>query len=119
MADIIRAGPRAVWKRTVACLWAGLAIWAAACGDSPAAPSSQPAACTPAPGLTCFGRNNYVEYAAGDFPVVVSVPHGGALVPASIPDRTSGTTVTDTNTIELGRAVAQAFSRAPDARCIL
>jgi hypothetical protein len=63
----------------------------------------------PAPGVVCLGRNSYVEYAAGDFPIVVSVPHGGALAPATVPDRTSGTTVTDTNTIELGRAIAQAF----------
>ena len=50
-----------------------------------------------------------MEFVAGDFPVVISVPHGGAVAPSSIPDRT-GTTVTDSNTIELGRAIAQAFS---------
>ncbi|MBM3750216.1 MAG: hypothetical protein FJW21_03410 [Acidimicrobiia bacterium] len=40
---------------------------------------------------------------------MISVPHGGALTPASIPNRTVGTTVTDTNTIELGQAISQAF----------
>jgi len=85
-------------------------VGVSACGASPAAPSGAPAAaCTPAPGVVCFGRANYIEYGGGDFPVVISVPHGGALAPATIPDRTFGTTVTDTNTIELGRAVAAAF----------
>jgi len=73
--------------------------------------------CTGTPGVPCFGTNNYIEYVPGDLPVVVSVPHGGALVPASIPDRTVGTTVTDSNTIELGRAISTAFTtrsgRAP------
>jgi hypothetical protein len=95
-------------RATIAALAVAVAV--AACGSPPSAPSGQAAAaCTPAAGVTCFGTNGYVEYAAGDFPVVVSVPHGGALAPASIPDRTIGTTVTDTNTVELGRAVAQAF----------
>lgn len=40
---------------------------------------------------------------------MISVPHGGALTPASIPNRTVGTTVTDTNTVELGRALSDAL----------
>ena len=63
----------------------------------------------PTPGTVCFGKQNYVEFVAGDFPLVISVPHGGAMAPANIPDRT-GTTVTDSNTIDLGRAIAQAFT---------
>jgi hypothetical protein len=73
--------------------------------------------CSGVPGRACFGRNGYIEYIPGDLPVVISVPHGGALAPAAIPDRTSGTTVTDSNTIDLGRAISAAFSarsaRAP------
>jgi hypothetical protein len=92
-----------------------IALAALACGSkSPASPATS--SCSPAAGATCFGRNNYVEYNGGDLPVVVSVPHGGALAPATIPDRT-GTTVTDLNTIELGRAIVDAFrsrtGRAP------
>jgi hypothetical protein len=90
-------------------LCASAALWIGACSNPPASPTPRAATCTPAPGVVCFGQNGYVEYAAGDFPIVVSVPHGGAMTPAAIPDRTSGTTVTDTNTIELGRAIAQAF----------
>ncbi len=91
------------------------------CGGGPTAPSAAqtatPAACSGTPGASCFGRNNYIEYIAGDLPIVVSVSHGGALAPASIPDRTMGTTVTDSNTIELGHAISGAFTarsgRAP------
>ena len=86
-----------------------VALVVVACSNPPASPTPGSAVCANTPGVVCFGRNNFVEYAVGDLPVVVSVPHGGALAPATIPDRTSGTTVTDTNTIELGRAVAQAF----------
>ena len=83
-----------------------------ACGQSsPSTPTPTPApsTCTPTPGAVCFGKQNYVEFVAGDFPVVISVPHGGALAPSNIPDRT-GTTVTDSNTIDLGRAIATAFA---------
>lgn len=39
------------------------------------------------PGSAYFGTNDYVEYQAGNLPIIVSVPHGGYLEPASIPDR--------------------------------
>ncbi|MBN2375710.1 MAG: LamG domain-containing protein [Sedimentisphaerales bacterium] len=55
------------------------------------------------PGQSYFGRNNYIEYIAGNSPIIVSAPHGGYLTPAEIPDRTWGTTVQDTNTQELAR----------------
>jgi hypothetical protein len=97
------------WTRRIAPLAIGASVWVAACSDPPASPTAGSALCSPAPGAVCFGRNNYVEYAVGDLPVVISVPHGGGVAPATIPDRTTGTTVTDTNTIELGRAIAQAF----------
>ncbi|MGD8320721.1 MAG: Ig-like domain-containing protein, partial [Gemmatimonadota bacterium] len=61
------------------------------------------------PGRSYLGRRGYVEYVPGELPVVVSVPHGGALEPAEIPDRTSGTLVTDRNTRETAQAVRQAF----------
>ena len=67
------------------------------------------------PGTSYFGRNNYIEYVAGDAPVIFTAAHGGALTPASIPDRTdaacggSATTTTDLNTIELVRAMQQRY----------
>jgi len=65
------------------------------------------------PGSTYFGRSNYIEYAAGDLPFILSAPHGGTLNPAEIPDRTncptcSGwdfTTTTDTATDDVAAKV--------------
>jgi hypothetical protein len=55
-------------------------------------------------GCTLFGRNDYVEYVAGNIPVIVSAPHGGTLQPTEIPARSGGTQVRDTNTTELARS---------------
>ncbi|HJU68420.1 MAG TPA: hypothetical protein VJ650_09230 [Gemmatimonadaceae bacterium] len=63
------------------------------------------------PGTSYFGRNNYIEYIAGELPVILTAPHGGSLRPAEIPDRTYGTTVTDLNTGELARAADSALVR--------
>ena len=60
-------------------------------------------------GIAYFGASQYIEYIAGDLPIIISAPHGGTLVPASIPDRTTGETVRDTNTEELARAIGTAF----------
>jgi hypothetical protein len=88
---------------------------AIACQDTPNQPTS--VACAGTAGVACFGTQQFVEYVAGDLPIVVSVPHGGALAPATIPDRTVGTSVTDANTIDLGRALVEALvartGRAP------
>lgn len=63
------------------------------------------------PGQSYFGSNGYVEYLAGNLPLIITAPHGGLLSPASIPDRNcSGcTTVNDFNTQELARALANAI----------
>ena len=67
------------------------------------------------PGQTYFGRSNYIEYIAGDLPVIFSVPHGGSLTPREIPDRNCAgcspdcATITDANTDELARAIQQVF----------
>ncbi len=54
-------------------------------------------------GTTAYGTNNYIEYIPGNIPIIISVPHGGYLEPASIPDRScSGcVTVTDSWTQEI------------------
>jgi len=70
---------------------------------------------TYAPGQAYFGRSNYIEYVAGDLPVIFSAPHGGDLVPAEIPNRVNdGTdphfaTATDSRTEETAFAVQGAF----------
>ena len=60
------------------------------------------------PGKSYFGRNNYIEYIAGNTPYIVSAPHGGTLTPSEIPDRTSGETVTDSNVDLLAVAISAA-----------
>lgn len=62
------------------------------------------------PGKSYFGRNQYIEYIAGNTPYVLSAPHGGSEVPSEIPDRTSGETVMDNNTQELARSISAAVS---------
>lgn len=61
-------------------------------------------------GQTYFGTNNYIEYHAGDLPIIVSAPHGGYLEPATIPDRScSGcVTVRDSRTEELAYQIDSA-----------
>ena len=56
------------------------------------------------PGQTYFGRNQYIEYIAGDLPVIVSAPHGGGEEPDEIPLRTYGTLVRDLGTQETIRS---------------
>jgi len=64
------------------------------------------------PGVSYFGRNNYIEYIAGNIPLIISVPHGGNLTPSEIPDRVCGDeTVTDSYTAELGRELSAAINK--------
>ncbi|HCM59842.1 MAG TPA: hypothetical protein DIS74_05630 [Bacteroidales bacterium] len=57
------------------------------------------------PGTSYFGRADYIEYVAGNLPLILSVPHGGGLTPSEIPDRTCGETVTDSYTKELAASI--------------
>ena len=67
------------------------------------------------PGQAYFGRSNYIEYIAGDMPVIFSVPHGGSLTPPEIPNRNCAgysadcATISDAETEELARAIQQSF----------
>ena len=56
-------------------------------------------------GKVYFGRENYIEYYAGNLPIILSAPHGGQLTPDEISDRTYGTFVTDLNTYELSKTI--------------
>lgn len=92
----------------------GVGTWAGPCWGVPPEAATACALEVPAtgayePGRTYFGREGYIEYLAGDLPVILSAPHGGRLRPEEIPDRTEGTFAFDTNTQELARAVAEAF----------
>lgn len=70
------------------------------------------------PGQTYFSANGHVEYRCGDLPLVLSVPHGGALAPADIPDRTCNSAVydVDANTVELGDAIDSVFAVSDGCR---
>ena len=72
----------------------------------------------PQAGQTYFGRNEYIEYIAGDLPIIITAPHGGALVPTEIPDRTGAdiTTVRDTFTEELARTIGNVFGNQAGGR---
>ena len=60
-------------------------------------------------GSVYYGRNKYVEYHSGSLPVILSSPHGGDMEPSEIPDRTWGTTVTDSNTKQITLAIKNVF----------
>ena len=66
-----------------------------------------------------WGTNGYVEYRPGTGALVLSAPHGGDLEPASIPDRAYGTTVTDSNTIDVATLVQDGFPEASRPHLII
>jgi hypothetical protein len=70
-----------------------------------------PRAATADPGRA--GETGYIHHRPGELPIILSVPHDGALAPADIPDRTAGVTVRDSH----ARALAEAIRDALAARC--
>jgi N-formylglutamate amidohydrolase len=58
-------------------------------------------------GKTYLGTQNYIEYRAGNLPIIITAPHGGRLEPTSIADRNCATctTVMDANTMELASQI--------------
>jgi hypothetical protein len=63
------------------------------------------------PGRTYFGANQYVEYLAGDLPIILSVPHGGDISPDAIPDRTEAITINDPLDQEYSRELVEELRR--------
>lgn len=61
------------------------------------------------PGQSYFDDSSYVEYLAGELPVIFIAPHGGLESPGWIPDRNCSGCVygNDLNTQELARAIYQ------------
>ncbi len=53
----------------------------------------------------------FIEIQRGQLPIILCAPHGGRDRPDQIPDRTKGVFAFDTNTQELARACAEAFSK--------
>lgn len=71
-------------------------------------------------GNTYLGLKDYIEFRAGNLPIIITAPHGGRLEPTSIPDRNCATctTVMDANTMELAyqidTALRQTFGCFPN-----
>jgi len=63
------------------------------------------------PGNIYYDSTGYVEYRAGNLPIIISAPHGGSLEPYSIPDRDcSGCSyVKDAWTIPIAEGMYDAF----------
>ncbi|WP_258311211.1 N-formylglutamate amidohydrolase [Streptomyces sp. NWU49] len=110
--ESIRSGPR--WRRLLALPVAALACVLAGAGLSPAADQEKEAEAF-VPGTSYFDEKGYIEYVAGNLPVIFTAPHGGSLTPEAIPARSSATcgpktvTQTDLNTQDLARQIQQAF----------
>ncbi|TNE47300.1 MAG: hypothetical protein EP343_20265 [Deltaproteobacteria bacterium] len=96
-------------------------------GSEPHPPEGSPDAtsatgCSPLPswtykaGATYWGRKNYIQYLAGDLPLILSAPHGGTIKPSEIPARTYGTTVLDTGSHQLSLEVAHEIYRLTGKR---
>ena len=58
------------------------------------------------PGDTYWGVNQYIEYIAGNLPIIIGAPHAGYLTPKEIRDRTWGTLEGDKGSQEYTRLVA-------------
>ncbi len=73
--------------------------------------SLQGTAQTYTPGTSYLDENGYVEYLAGNLPIVLSVPHGGYLTPTEIPDRLCDGCVYSRSsyTQEMAREIQAAF----------
>ena len=93
-----------------------------ACGGSDAGPTL-PSPPTPpsvpdiptgpfAVGTAYTDEKGWIQYTAGDAPLVLIAPHGGLLSPSALPDRDCSGCVTgnDLNTQELARAIADTFA---------
>jgi N-formylglutamate amidohydrolase len=65
-------------------------------------------------GKTYLSTNDYIEYRAGNLPIIITAPHGGRLEPTTIPDRVCDTctTVMDGNTLELSYEIDTALRQA-------
>lgn len=64
-----------------------------------------------AAGKSYFGRGEYIEYIAGNLPVIISAPHGGNEKPTEIPDRQQGTFSFDRGTQQIARATVAEFHK--------
>ena len=94
------------FRKILALLSLGALLWA--CGSQEDAP---PEVALPEwkVGDVVYDDNQWLQVIVGDMPLVISVPHGGSLKPAEVPNRECAgiTTVRDTYTIEMAEAIQQ------------
>ncbi len=86
---------------------------------TPTPPAPPPPVVTPvgpvgpfAVGSSYLDPRSWVQYTAGDAPIIVIAPHGGLLSPGELADRscTECVTANDTNTQDLARVIADTFT---------
>jgi len=72
------------------------------------------------PGKTYYSDQEYIEYFSGNMPLILTIPHGGYLVPSQIPNRNCAecVTVMDANTQELGRYILEEIKKATGGNCL-
>jgi len=70
----------------------------------------------PGTAYSTFGQDAFVRYSKGTLPLILSAPHGGALKPATIPDRKQGTTANDSHSRETTLLVARELALATGRR---
>ncbi len=61
------------------------------------------------PGNSYFDSTGFIEYLAGNLPIIISVPHGGYLEPDSLPNCPNCAMVRDAYTQEIGRGLSEAL----------
>ncbi len=111
-----RSGLRAAGRALIAGLPLA-SVLLAACANDASAPAP-PAVTGYVVGQPVTDPQGWIEYTPGDAPLVIIAPHGGALAPAQLPDRTCTgcVTVNDANTQDLARLVVLAFLQRTGAR---
>lgn len=68
-------------------------------------------------GKTYTDDEKWTEFIVGDLPLIISVPHGGAVtLPDALRDCKGAVTVTDSRTIELAKEIEKAFLAKYNAR---
>jgi N-formylglutamate amidohydrolase len=82
-----------------------LAMLMGACGGGSAGGTTPVPTPTPTPTPTPLDPNDFIRIEIGTLPVVISAPHGGQTVIPGIAERSSGTTVLDTNTFQVASAI--------------
>jgi len=102
---------------------ASIGVLLAACSSGASAPTTPEPPPTPPPvtagpvgpfvaGTAYLDARSWVQYTAGDAPLVIIAPHGGLLLPGELPDRSCAACVTanDTNTQLLARVIVDTFT---------